>query len=52
MYIILEQSSMLTALNLSRLNFPAGKRDFSLSQASRLALGPTQSPIEWAEGVK
>jgi len=47
MYSILEQSSTLTAQNVSRLNFPAEKkRDFSLPQDSRLALGPTLSPTE------
>jgi len=52
MYNILEHSSTLTALNVSRLKFPAEKRDFFLPPASRLALGPTQSPTEKAAGGK
>lgn len=41
-----------TALNVYRLKFPAKKRDFSLPQVSRLALRPTQAPIECAGGGK
>lgn len=32
--------------------FPAGTRDFSLSEATILALGPTQPSFQWVLGIK
>jgi hypothetical protein len=34
----------------ARVNFTAGKDIFLSSTASKLALGPTQPPIQWVQG--
>jgi hypothetical protein len=35
----------------SRIRLPAGAGNFSLTTASRTALGPTQPPIQWVPGA-
>jgi hypothetical protein len=55
--LFLKCSSVGTALGYrldergSRVRFPSGAGNFHLTTASRIALGPTQPPIQWVSGV-
>jgi hypothetical protein len=37
---------------MTGVQFPTGVENFFLAPTSRLALGPTQTPIEWVLGIK